>query len=288
MLGIGGKFAAAKGMVAVPNLANLQPSEADAVLIALGLRRGSQNSSSTSDAARNNKINTQTVAAGTLVDYETEVGYNYEFYTAPAYQPTVSYGACEGYASQSTGGWCSGTSWNYPIITTLRRRAVFYDGSFAFWSYDCTDAVSGGGSERVDGLCGYTAPVVCTGTAGSSPGSWGSCSGGQRCRTPTQWDRCGNVTTLARVCEPCCTAGLVSCTSWSGSAGGQSRVCTYRNSNCSTYTETETRCAATTTTNCGKCYYGGLTLGYVQDCTITTTTTSCTFSTRSARLQCAF
>ena len=284
MLGIGGKFAAARGMVRVPNLAGLSPSDADIALANAGLKRGSQSSSSTSNSSNNNKINTQSIAANTLVDYESVVSYNYEYYVAP-YQPTVSYGGCETYNTQSTGGWCDGTTWNYPIYTDQRRRAVYYDGSFAYWDYSCADVTGGGGSEKVEGLCGYVAPVVCTGKAGSNTYT-SSCSGGQYYVTTRYWDACGNDIKRVTNFYDCCTAGLVSCTSWSGGQGGQSRVCTYRRSDCSTYTVTENRCAVQTSTTCGSCVYAGYTVGSYKSCTTTTVDSSCNITRTTKSVKC--
>lgn len=84
MLGIGGRFAGARGMVVMPNLANLSPSAATSAIISAGLRARNASSSDTSSSGDNDKVFGQSVAAGTLVDYDTEIDYSYYRYVAPA------------------------------------------------------------------------------------------------------------------------------------------------------------------------------------------------------------
>jgi len=95
MLGIGGRFAGAKGMVQMPDLANLNPEQAAALLSVNGLRVGNQPSVTTSNSSLGNRVFNQTIAAGQLVDYETVVGYSYYIYVAPAV--VISYGSPEQY-----------------------------------------------------------------------------------------------------------------------------------------------------------------------------------------------
>lgn len=83
MLGVGGRFAGAKGMVEMPDLTNLTPSEATALILSSGLKAGAATSSDTSNAGLNNKVFSQTVSPGTLIDYESTVGYGYRRYVAP-------------------------------------------------------------------------------------------------------------------------------------------------------------------------------------------------------------
>lgn len=87
MLGIGGRFAGAKGMVAMPNLADLTPEQALTALQTAGLRRGAQTSSETGTQSLNNKTFSQSIAAGTLVDYETSIDYSFYVFVAPPAPP---------------------------------------------------------------------------------------------------------------------------------------------------------------------------------------------------------
>ena len=97
MLGIGGRFAGAKGMVQMPDLADLNPEQATALLIANGLKTRNRNPSNTTNSALGNKIFQQSIVAGELVDYETEIDFGYYIYTPPAV--TITYGSPEPYDS---------------------------------------------------------------------------------------------------------------------------------------------------------------------------------------------
>lgn len=89
MLGIGGRFAGAKGMVQMPNLANLSPSAATSAIVSAGLRVGQASSSDTGNSGDNDKVFSQSVAAGSLVDYDSEIAYSYYRYVAPAVSYTL-------------------------------------------------------------------------------------------------------------------------------------------------------------------------------------------------------
>lgn len=84
MLGIGGRFVGAKGMVQMPNLANLSPTAATAALTAAGLQLGTASEVESSNSGDNEKVFTQSVAAGTLVDYDSAISYSYYRYVPPA------------------------------------------------------------------------------------------------------------------------------------------------------------------------------------------------------------
>lgn len=97
MLGIGGRFAGAKGMVQMPDLANLNPEQAAALIASNGLRVRNQNSNNTTNSALGNKVFGQSITAGELVDYETQIDFSYYIYAAPAV--TITYGSPEPYDS---------------------------------------------------------------------------------------------------------------------------------------------------------------------------------------------
>lgn len=84
MFGIGGRFAGAKGMVAMPDLSGKTPSEALAALEAVGLRRSGMGTANTSNSSNGGKVFQQSIQPGYLVDYETEISYDYYIYVAPA------------------------------------------------------------------------------------------------------------------------------------------------------------------------------------------------------------
>jgi hypothetical protein len=91
MLGIGGRFAALKGMVAVPNLAGLSRSAAQTAIESAGLVYGGSSDTTINDISLDDKIANQSIVANTLVDYETSVSvtrYRYEASGGtPSYPP---------------------------------------------------------------------------------------------------------------------------------------------------------------------------------------------------------
>jgi hypothetical protein len=286
MLGFITRFGSSKGMVKVPNLDGLTMEQADTALSLAGLLRSTRTSSPTSNNARNEKINTQSIAANSLVDYETSISYNYEYYVPP-YQPTITKDpTCSTYNTTSTGGSCNADkSYNYPVITYQRHKGVYYDGVLSHYEA-CADTYGGGGSEFVDGLCGYVkAPVAaCKDTADNYyvivP--WSACSGGTRTRTVGSRDIYCNVT-KSKEREDCCVAGLVSCGNWLADLGSQYRVCTYKRADCSTYKETEIRCTVRSTTTCTSCTK---TKPFRRTCTTTRTNADCTQTRTSASEAC--
>ena len=283
MLGFITRFGSSKGMVRVPDLDGLTMEQADSLLSSVGLFRSGRTSSATSNSARNEKINTQSIAANSLVNYETNISYNYEYYVPP-YVPTVSYGNCFTYQTESTGGFCSADKrWNYPTYTYKRQREVLYDGVFSHHEA-CADTYGGGGSDFVDGLCGYVkAPVAsCTADNYFVVVPWSACSGGSRTRTVGSRDIYCNETRTTET-EKCCVAGLVSCTNWATVPGGQSRTCTYKRADCSTYTVDEIKCTVSTRTTCTSCTKKA---PFRKTCTTTTISSDCSQSSSSASQAC--
>lgn len=289
MLGIGGKFASAKGMVRVPDITGLTAEEADLAIALAGLRRSRLISSGTTQLfSLNNRIDSQTVLAGQLVDYETEISYRSLAYVAPpppaAPPPVITLGPCEEYRFDANGTFCIGQQTCSGGGVSQRRAKVLSNGVWSGGYSECASFITGSSCSFVNGSCGYTAPVVCNGTPGSNTFQ-SSCSGGQYYITTRSWDACGKESRTTRYFS-CCTAGLVSCTSWSGSAGGQSRTCTYRRSDCSTYTSTETRCSSSSSTTCGSCVRIGGLVGSFKSCTTTTTFSNCTTSRTTSSVKC--
>lgn len=82
-------WASSKGMVAVPNLSTLTYSDAITALQNAGLNYTNNGSTVTQNSNLNNIIATQSISAGTLVDYETNIGFTYYTYVpAPTPVPT--------------------------------------------------------------------------------------------------------------------------------------------------------------------------------------------------------
>ena len=289
MLGFITRFGSSKGMVRVPNLDGLTMEQADSLLLSVGLLRSGRTSSATSNNARNEKINTQSIAANSLVDYETNISYNYEYYVPP-YQPTITYnppnGDCFTYQTESTGGFCSADKrWNYPSYTYKRHREVLYDGVFSHHEA-CADNYGGGGSDFVDGLCDFVEKPVaaCINTADNYfvVVPWSACSGGTRTRTVGSRDIYCNETRTKET-EDCCTAGLRFCDAPVAVSGGSSKTCYYRRADCSTYTTTTITCTPKTTTSCTSC---SKTKPFRKTCTTTTTSSDCSQSSSSSSVAC--
>jgi hypothetical protein len=255
MLGIGGKFASSKGMVLAPNLIGLTPSAADAAIASSGLRRGSATNATTSTQSQGGKVDQQSLASGTLLDYETTISYRSLTYVAPPpppepeappYQPTITYGVCETYGATQSGGGCSGQQFCGPTTTSLRRRRVFVDGAWSGgYDYSCSNVVSSGSCSFLNGVCGYVEPPRCTGTAGCTPPYTSSCRGGTYFVTTRCWNACGvdtSRTTQNYACSsgppPCVESCSTSCGSCSRS-GSKTCTKTCRCAGKSTYT---TRC----------------------------------------------
>lgn len=273
MLGIGGKFVGAKGMAAVPDISNLTPPQAESAIIAAGLVVGSKTSSSTSNSGQDNRVSSQSIAANTLVDYDTVISYNYLYYVAP-YQPTITYGNCDDQYDQiDYAEGCSGPVYTYPYSILKYRSKVYADGVWTGgYLYNCGDqrVPEFASDAPIPGRCGVPAAVVPT--CDSSKWTYvshfdGPCMSNNTYEKTTR-ERNDCYPTIAdrlpKTYPACCyksgTCGEWS--AWSGSSGGQTRTRTcYRTStvsgNCVSYTETETRCAvACTTWGGGTCVSG--------------------------------
>jgi len=89
MLGFIGRWAASKGMVAVPNLIGLLNTAAQTAITNSGLIYGSSSTTTTGDSALADKVASQTPTSGTLADYESSVSFVYYNYVpvAPFFPP---------------------------------------------------------------------------------------------------------------------------------------------------------------------------------------------------------
>lgn len=124
MLGIGGRFAGAKGMVQMPDISNLTPEQALSAITSAGLRARTQTSVNTNNSGLGNKVFNQSATAGQLVDYETDIDFSYYIYVPPAI--IITYGAPEQYDSITESG-CNrtpnnqGSSNQYFLCTRVTR-----------------------------------------------------------------------------------------------------------------------------------------------------------------------
>lgn len=210
VLGIGGRFAGAKGMVAVPDLSNKTPDEALALLQAAGLKRSGLGSSNTSNSALNNKVFQQSIAPGYLVDYESSISYDYYVYVAPA-APTP-YLCGDWYQAQRAGGnECVGGE-GYVEYVWLENRKDYCLSGVPTGDYvvDPNSVVKYYPSAQVkyaSGICGCCTPTCQpTWTAVSGSRTCGSCSGGTKTTTVTYKNSCDGTTELRTSNISCCAS----------------------------------------------------------------------------------
>jgi hypothetical protein len=84
MFGSLGYWASSKGMVAAPNLSGMTEAEASAALSNVFLSYSKIANTQTSNSSLVGKVATQSVSAGTLVDYESVINISiYEFLCVP-------------------------------------------------------------------------------------------------------------------------------------------------------------------------------------------------------------
>jgi hypothetical protein len=168
MLGIGGKFAGARGMVQMPNLANLSPTAATAALAAAGLRLGTASEVTSNNSADNEKVFSQSVTAGSLVDYDSDINYSYYRYVPPAIVYTLdSAKIADGSPQTETGCnrtpnlqnasnqyyFCSRTltSYKYKLLANGVWDGVSYGGYTTEYStWDCATVINQCGNTRID------------------------------------------------------------------------------------------------------------------------------------------
>lgn len=164
MLGIGGKFASSKGMVAVPDLSGLTRQQAKDAISSAGLRFGSETEiSNSSGSSSDGKATNQSIAAGTLIDYESTISFQYfGTYVAPPPPVTlvrtesttlVECIACGVYAGLTYSTSCSGG-----VCTTTKTRTY-------------TDTVSNTPA-TIYFYSDGTSSIVATGPSTTSTSTW--------------------------------------------------------------------------------------------------------------------
>lgn len=144
------------------------------------------------------------------------------------------------------------------------------------------------GSTQTSQYCGAGAPTdpTCTASCGSYS-SWGGCMdmfAGGGVQYRTRTCTRTNCTTYTQTdSRSCCQPQCNPWSSWAGDSNAQSRSRTCFRSDCSSYTETEQRCRAQSETNCGSC---SRTRPFRRTCTTTTVSSSCAVSTTSSTQGC--
>ena len=234
MLGIGGKFVGAKGMVAVPNLSGLTRSAAQTAITNAGLNfLEGATPVDTTNLSLDNKVAGQSLPTGTLVDYETTISYSYNRYVAPAPSGPTLVGEpikieefVAGVKIVAGNGWeCSGTT---KIITPTEQKQISYRYNYSDGTFTIVRAPSQDGPIiyiENDKLyqynstdCGYEAPVGCDSVYEDEPTVWGDCVGGSRSGTITAVDTtCDQPNKTRTVTESCCVSTQIFVSSWKGS-----------------------------------------------------------------------
>jgi hypothetical protein len=285
MLGFIGRFGSSKGMVRMPDLSGLTRPQALTALENAGLRFSGASTETTSNSSLADKIRSQSIAANTLLEYESEVSFVY--YSYVPYVPTVTYGGCGVYAEANiTRSYvCINYGQNNTDIETVylpSRRDVFFDGVFAY-EEECQPQTVEYVTPQT-ARCGYVAPVkTCTSGCGTF-GAWSACGNissgvGERTRTRT-CTRTDCSTYTDKEYDACCTAYTGTWGAWSTNAGRQTRSRTNRKADCSTFTETQERCTPVQYTGCGACSKKKKT------CTTTTVAADCSSSSSSYSVAC--
>jgi hypothetical protein len=173
-------WAGAVGMVAVPNLSGQSYTTAITTLQNAGLNYTNSGSTDTSNSNLNTLIATQSIAAGTLVDYGTSVSFTYYNYVSGGGGGgcTAGYLGDWTYADPASWSTCSGGSQS----GTSTSRTGTYRNS------DCsTQSVTQSGSWTVTRSC--SSPTCTAGALGdwtyAAPASWGTCTNGSQSGTST-------------------------------------------------------------------------------------------------------
>lgn len=264
MLSSVSRFGGSKGMVAMPNLSGLTQSAATTLIQQSGLILSSASNSSTSNSGDNGKVSSQSVSAGTLVDYETSVSIQVWFYQAPS-GPTITLVEDPTEVTIKEGdAFCVTTS--SPYLESQKYQVVLYTYRYidgvkdtaytpTYRKIRSADTVTVAYSSN----CGWYPPpaVTCTTTTVDSS-SWSSCSNGYREKYVKDKTVCSDGTTSYSnsrlVRESCCIT--ISSETLCGSCICNSKTCTTtKDIMCGSTTRTETTtsdvsCISGSGTNC--------------------------------------
>jgi hypothetical protein len=224
MLGIGGKFAGAKGMVAVPNLSNLSPDAALSALQSVGLSRGTVGTGTTSNSGLNNKVFSQSVSAGTLIDYDSAINYEYYIFVAPpvpeqppAPTPVLCGSSYWVEASRSFDCSLGGGFSRTRIVEELRQNYCLSGVPTGQYIVLDTNSYFFSDASQRDGVCGYTAPSACVPQSIFVSDWLGACINNYQIYAVRYRDSCTGVETVISSSIYCCEATLTVVSTWQGS-----------------------------------------------------------------------
>jgi hypothetical protein len=248
MLGFITRYGSSKGMVNMPNLSGLSREQAISLVESLGLRFSNGSLSNTTNQSLNNKVFSQSIAADTLIDYETQISFASYVYVAPA--QTVTYGPCVVFQTTSISSSCSPTGCTRTrTFLDEYRQEKFVNGVFSeyIFCYSLT---------RTETITNST--FCCPVTASCTPSTtvlvpWGTCSGGIQSRiVRTTFSNCDyKDEKQTRCCQTSITCGPYGNWVYKSTAERcKFRTCT--DTRCNTYTDSY--CELTCTASCGSWY----------------------------------
>jgi hypothetical protein len=265
MLGFISRFGSSKGMVAVPNLLGVATATANTQVTSAGLRVSSLSGARNTNVILEGGVSVaQTPAAGTLVDYETEVVITSGNYVAD----TVNVSVCQNYGTTTNDpDYCSGNVYVYGSARTKRRKTITTTNNVTgttttTFDNTCTDDVVSRGSEYINGQCGYVEPPKgCTATI--SYGAYGACnaayaylSAGTKTRTISGTDASCNPFSYPDYASCCQEAYKEPWGPWStvpSDNNKEQRGTMFQDVNCNRYLVSQQRCKTTYVITFGGC-----------------------------------
>ena len=220
----------------MPDLSGLSRDAAIAAVQSAGLVFSSSNNVD-STSGNNGKVVSQSIAAGTLVDYESSITFGVGLYTAPS-GPVITFvtdteldvdGATilKVYIVNDGAATCDSPG-NSPFSQTQKRKRIYktykYIDGVKDPNFVALESPASGPipdpivtTKVVD--CGYSAPPAVTCTTATSTISRGSCSNGYQTNTVMYVTSCTDGTSISlgptNVTEPCSSSTTVinNCTS---------------------------------------------------------------------------
>jgi hypothetical protein len=249
-------FGGSKGMVAMPNLSGLSRDAAITAIQSNGLVfLSSSNVDSTSE--NNNKVVSQSVSAGTLVDYESSITIGIGLYTAPS-GPVITFVTDPTVYEVNDGDYECSPITQYTKIQDRKNITYTYryvdgvkDNSYTPTQNFVSQANTIFTANSAD--CGYVAPPAVTCTTSQTLISNGSCNNGYKTKTVMDVTSCSDGTQSSgspyNITEECCVS--------LGTTYTNSTACNCGYKESDAYTST--LCGSVTTTT----YVGRVTLSCV-------------------------
>lgn len=161
MLGIGGKFASSKGMVKMPDLSGLTRADAKTAIANAGLKFGTESSSTNnSGSSFNGDVKTQSIAADTLVEYESTVSFTYYgTYVPPVYLVSTTTSSTSERTSLVYTGYGGATYGDCINGSKTKTTYRFYDETITTTYYTTYNYSDGSSNTVQTGTSSSTSPI---------------------------------------------------------------------------------------------------------------------------------